>query len=85
MIESITNMNLEDYRNVAIILGVGVGVAVALIVYMTNSYYQYKQRTSDNANRNQDVHSKLFKNEFLKKTLTPWKMGALKEMLPIKI
>ena len=54
-------MSIEDYRNIAVIFG----VVVALIVYITNSYYQYKQRVSDNALRYITAHEKLFQNEFL--------------------
>lgn len=74
MIESITRMNLDDYKDMAIILG----VIVSLIVYITNSYHQYKQRTSDNAIRYLDVHSKLFKNEFLKKNIKAMEDGSFK-------
>lgn len=74
MIETTANMGLEDYRNVAIIIG----VMVALIVYITNSYYQYKQRISENAVRYLDIHSKLFENEFLRNNIKAMEDGEFK-------
>ena len=64
-------MTLEDYRNIAVISG----VIVALIVYITNSYFQYKQRISENAMRCMDLHDKLFENKFLKCNLTAIENG----------
>lgn len=74
MIGIISDMNLEEYRNIAIILG----VIVALIVYITNSYYQYKQRISENAIRYLDVHSKLFENDFLRSNIKAMENGDFK-------
>lgn len=63
--------NLQDYANLSVVLG----VLVALIVYVTNSYFQYKQRISENAIRYMDMHSKLFKNEFLANNIQAMEEG----------
>lgn len=57
----IEQQGLENARNYSVIFG----VLIAIIVYVTNSYYQYKQRISDNALRYIEVHKNLFNNEFL--------------------
>ena len=67
-------MSIDDYRNIAVIGG----VVVALIVYITNSYYQYKQRVSDNALRYIAIHEKLFQNEFLAENGTAMELGTFK-------
>jgi hypothetical protein len=67
-------MVLDDYRNIAVIGG----VVIALIVYISNSYYQYKQRISDNALRYIEVHEKLFLNEFLAKNIRAMELGTFK-------
>jgi hypothetical protein len=67
-------MTLDDYRNIAVIGG----VIIALIVYITNSYYQYKQRVSDNALRYIGVHEKLFNNEFLASNIRAMDLGTFK-------
>ncbi len=62
-----------DYaRNVSVIAG----VVIALAVYITNSYFQYKQRISDNALRYIEAHEKLFKNEFLIKNIHAMERGT---------
>lgn len=61
----IERQGLENARNYSVIFG----VLIALIVYVTNSYYQYKQRISDNAFRYIKVHNNLFDNEFLSKNI----------------
>ena len=65
---------LDEYRNLAIISG----VVIALIVYITNSYYQYKQRVSENALRYMELHEKLFENKFLKDNIQAMEKGELK-------
>ena len=70
-------MSIEDYRNIAVIFG----VVVALIVYITNSYYQYKQRVSDNALRYIAAHEKLFENEFLIENSQAMEDGTFKRDL----
>jgi hypothetical protein len=65
-------MTLDDYRNISVIGG----VIIALIVYITNSYYQYKQRVSENALRYIEVHDKIFKNEFLASNIRAMDLGT---------
>lgn len=67
-------MTLDDYRNIAVIGG----VIMALLVYITNSYYQYKQRVSENALRYIEVHEKLFQNEFLTSNIRAMDLGTFK-------
>jgi hypothetical protein len=66
--------DLEKYRNLAVIIG----VIIALIVYITNSYYQYKQRVSDNALRYMELHDKIFENDFLKTNIQAMEKGEVK-------
>jgi hypothetical protein len=65
---------LEEYRNIAVIAG----VIIALIVYITNSYYQYKQRISENALRYIEVHEKLFGNRFLADNIQAMEEGTFR-------
>lgn len=65
---------IEKYRNLSIVFG----VIIALVVYITNSYFQYKQRISSNAIRYMELHSKLFENEFLKNNIQAMENGELK-------
>ena len=64
--------NLKDYADLSVVLG----VLIALVVYITNSYFQYKQRISENAIRYMDMHSKLFENEFLKNNIQAMEDGT---------
>ena len=66
--------SLENCRNIAVIAG----VIIALIVYITNSYYQYKQRISDNALRYIEIHEKLFANKFLADNIQAMEAGTFK-------
>ena len=68
------SLSLEDWQYIAVIAG----VVVALIVYLTNSYFQYKQRVSDNAFRYFEVHDKLFRNEFLANNIQAMEQGIFK-------
>lgn len=63
---------LQDYANFSVIWG----VVIALVVYITNSFYQYKQRISENAIRYMDVHTKLFEHEFLSKNIQAMENGT---------
>jgi len=63
---------LQDYANFSVIWG----VVIALVVYITNSFYQYKQRVSENAIRYMDIHTKLFKHEFLSKNIQAMENGT---------
>ena len=65
---------LEEYRNLAVIGG----VVVALVVYITNSYFQYKQRVSENALRYMKLHDRLFENEFLKDNIQAMEKNEFK-------
>lgn len=62
---------LQDYANFSVIWG----VVIALAVYITNSYYQYKQRVSENAVRYMNAHTKLFEHEFLSKNIQAMEDG----------
>lgn len=66
--------NLKDYADFSVVIG----VLVALVVYITNSYFQYKQRISENAIRYLELHSKIFKNEFLAKNIQAMEKNELK-------
>ena len=66
--------NLKDYADFSVIWG----VIIALIVYITNSFYQYKQRISQNAIRYMEMHSKLFENDFLKNNIQAMESGTFK-------
>lgn len=63
---------LQDYANFSVIWG----VLIALVVYITNSFYQYKQRISDNAIRYMEVNTKLFEHEFLSKNIQAMEDGT---------
>lgn len=66
------SLGLDEWRNIAVIAG----VVIALVVYITNSYFQYKQRVSDNALRYIEVHEKLFQNEFLAMNIQAMEQGT---------
>ena len=68
-----SDWSLEKYKNISLIFG----VVIALIVYITNSYFQYKQRISSNALRYMELHSKLFENKFLKDNIQAMEKGEL--------
>lgn len=49
-------MNLEDWKNVATIAG----IVVAVATYITNSYFQFRNKRIENLKRYFDAHEKLF-------------------------
>ncbi len=71
---------LNNYADLSVLWG----VVIALIVYITNSYYQYKQRISENAIRYMEMHSKLFENEFLKNNIQAMEDGTFKRKKKMK-
>jgi hypothetical protein len=66
--------SIEEWRNIAVIAG----VVISVIVYATNSFFQYKQRVSDNGLRYIDIHEKLFKNQFLIDNIQAMEQGTFK-------
>ena len=52
-------MNLEDWKNVATILG----IVIAVLTYLTNSYFQFRNKRIENLKRYLDAHDKLFSED----------------------
>ncbi|MGB2755959.1 MAG: hypothetical protein WBD75_02955 [Phycisphaerae bacterium] len=67
-------MSLEDWRNIATI----VGVIIALVVYITNSVRQHRQRKVENIERYLRAHQRLFRSPFLAHNWKAFEDGTFK-------
>ena len=59
LIVSLANITLSDWKDIAIILG----IAISVLTYITNSYFQFRDKSVENLKRYFDAHDKLFEED----------------------
>jgi hypothetical protein len=68
-------MTLADWKDIATILG----IAIALLTYLTNSYFQFRNKRIENLKRYFDAYEKLFDaNGFIMSNLKELEEGTYK-------
>lgn len=68
-------MTLVDWKDVATIFG----IAIALLTYLTNSYFQFRNKGIENLKRYFDAHDNLFeKDGFIMSNIKEFEAGTYK-------
>lgn len=74
-------MTITDWKDVAIIAG----IFISVLTYVTNSYFQFRNKRIENLKRYFDAHDKLFeKDSFLTKNIKELEDGSYKRNLEDK-
>jgi len=78
LIGKILSMTLAEWKDIAIIAG----ILISVLTYITNSYFQFRNKRIENLKRYFDAHDKLFENDsFLTVNIKELESGTYKRDL----